>query len=125
MSEAKLIINASGACSECALISLVLLAMKTIQEVITSPWRGSEKTYEMVREQLRERYGDEVADEFDPASDAAPFLTWASAGFRIKRNERALKSVTYVEVKNERGEIEKKIRRTVNLFHRKQVEKIT
>ena len=110
---------------QCALISLVLQAMKTIKEVITSPWRGSEKTYEMVREQLRERYGDEVADEFDPSSDAAPFLTWASAGFRIKHHERALKSVTYVEVKNERGEIEKKIRRTVNLFHKRQVEKVS
>ena len=98
--------------------------MKSIQQIITSPYRGSEKTYEMVREQLRERYGDKCANEYDPHCDCAPFSTWASAGFRIKRGEHALKSVTYVEVLNNKGELEKKIRRNINLFHKKQVEKV-
>jgi len=101
--------------------------MKTIKQIVSdsfvSPWRGSEKTYEMVREQIRERWGDECAEEFDPHTDAMPFVSWASFGFRVKKGEKAIKSITYVEVKNEKGEIEKKIRRSVNLFHRKQVEK--
>ena len=97
--------------------------MKNIQEIITSPWRGSEKTYEMVREQLRERWGDECADEYNPEKDVAPYITWANAGFYIRKKEKALKSVTFIEVKNEKGEVEKKIRRIVNLFHRRQVKK--
>ncbi|HWO07261.1 MAG TPA: hypothetical protein VNM40_01600 [Candidatus Paceibacterota bacterium] len=101
--------------------------MKSIKEVmdasVVSPWRGSEKTAEDVREQVRERYGDEVADEFDPASDAMPLLSWARFGYRVKRGERSLRSITFVEVKNDKGEVEKKYKRIVHLFHRLQVEK--
>ncbi|MFZ2522513.1 MAG: hypothetical protein WAX44_03330 [Minisyncoccia bacterium] len=102
--------------------------MKHIKEIVTnpviSPYRGSEATYEMVREQLREKYGDECADEFNPHTDAMPFVSWASFGYRIKPQERAFKSVTYVEVKNDKGEVERKIRRVVNLFHKNQVTKV-
>lgn len=104
---------------------LLTTTMRSIQEVISTPWRGSEKTYEMVREQIRERWGDQVAEEFDPGSDAAPLTTWASYGYRIKAGSKALKSVTYVEVKNDKGEVEKKIRRVINIFHRKQVQKMS
>ena len=98
--------------------------MKTIKDIITSPYKGSEKTYEMVQEQLRERYGDDVADNYNAYTDVAPFSTWASANYRIRKGEHALKSITFVEVLNAKGEVEKKIRRTCNLFHRKQVERI-
>ena len=101
--------------------------MKSIQEVMTdsvvSPYRGSEATYEMVKQQIQERWGEECAEEFDPHTDAMPLVTWASYGYRVRKGEKALKSVTYVEVKNDKGEIEKKIRRVVNLFHKRQVEK--
>ena len=92
-------------------------------DALVSPYRGSEQTYEMVREQIRERWGDECADEFDPHTDAMPLVSWASYGYRVKAGSKALKSVTYVEVKNDKGEVEKKIRRVVNLFHKRQVEK--
>ena len=102
--------------------------MKSIKEVISggliSPYRGSEATYEMVKEQLRQRYGDKCANEFDAYTDAMPLISWASYGYRVRKNEKALKSVTYLEVKNDRGEIEKKIRRVVNLFHKNQVQKV-
>lgn len=97
---------------------------EAIEDAIVSPWRGSEQTAEHVREQLRERYGDDVADEFNPTTDAMPLLSWAAYGFRVRKGEKALKSVSFVEVKNDRGEVEKKIRRVVNLFHRRQVEKV-
>ena len=97
--------------------------MQTVAEIIT-PYRGSEATCEMVREQIRERYGDEAADEFDPHTDAAPYASWISYGYRVKRGEKALKSVTFVEAKDEHGNMERKIRRTVNLFHKFQVERM-
>ncbi len=98
--------------------------MKKVKEILKSPWKGSEKTFEMVQEQLREKYNDEVADEFNAETDAMPFSSWLSYGYRVKRGERALKSITFVEVKNDKGEVEKTIRRTCNLFHKKQVERI-
>lgn len=98
--------------------------MKKVKEILKSPWRGSEKTLELVREQLRERYNDDVADEFDAAKDAMPFSCWLSYGYRVRKGEHALKTITFVEVLNNKGEVEKKIKRTCNLFHRKQVEKI-
>jgi hypothetical protein len=98
--------------------------MKQIMEII-SPYRGSEATYEMVREQIRARFGDECADEFDPHSDAMPLVSWAKYNFRVRKGEKAFKSVTFVEVKNDRGEVEKKIRRVVYLFHRRQVEPVS
>lgn len=96
--------------------------MKSVAEIV-SPYRGSEKTYEMVKEQIRERWGDECAEEFDPAHDAAPYSFWISAGFQVRKFQKSLKSITFVDGKDEKGEI-KKIRRTVNLFHRRQVDKI-
>lgn len=92
---------------------------------IVSPYRGSEATYEMVKQQVQERWGDECAEAFDPHTDAMPLISWASFGFRVKADSKTLKSVTYVEIKNEKGEVEKKIHRVVNLFHRRQVEKVS
>lgn len=89
-----------------------------------SPYRGSEKTYEMVKEQLRERYDDECADSFDPTADCMPFHSWVSYGYRVKRGEKAFRSVTIVEMKDDKGEVQMRIPRTVFLFHRRQVEKI-
>ena len=101
--------------------------MKSVQEVITtpviSPWRGSEKTCEMVREQIRERWGEEAAEAFDPQKDAMPLPSWAHYGFRVRQGEKALKSVTFVESEDEDGPVQK-IRRTVNLFHKNQVERV-
>ena len=98
--------------------------MKTVKEVLVSPWRGSEKTYEMVQAQLREKYGNEVAENFDATKDCMPFVSWLNFGYRVRKGEKALRSITYVEVKNDKGEIEKKIKRNVFLFHRNQVDKV-
>jgi hypothetical protein len=102
--------------------------MQSIGEVIAdsiiSPYRGSEKTYAMVKEQLRERYGNECAEEFDPHFDAMPAISWMNYGYRIRRGEHALKSVTFVDVEDEQGESVRKVRRVVNLFHKNQVEKV-
>ena len=99
--------------------------MQSIKEIaLASPYRGSEKTYEMVKDQIRERWGDELADEFDPYTDAMPLISWTAYGYRVRKGEKALKSVTFVEQKDEKGEIVRKIRRSINLFHHCQVLKV-
>lgn len=83
---------------------------------------GSEATYNDVKKQLLERFGKKVADGYKPTENCAPYSVWSKAGFKIKRGEHSLKSVTFIEKEDEAtGEI-RKIRRTVNLFHRCQVE---
>lgn len=69
--------------------------------------------------------GDECADTFNPHTDAMPLVSWASYGYRVRKGEKALKSITYLETKDDDGEIVKKIRRSINLFHKRQVEKIS
>lgn len=98
--------------------------MRHISENLVSPWRGSEATAEDVREQIRERWGDEVAEEFDPHTDAMPFSSWLKQGYGVKKGSKALKSITIVEVKDDEGKLVRKFPRTVCLFHRKQVEPI-
>jgi hypothetical protein len=96
---------------------------KSIKEIIRSPYKGSEATFEMVKEQIRERWGDECAEEFDPHTHCMPFSSWLAQGYMVKKGSKALRSVTFLEVKDEKGKVVRKIPRTVNLFHRRQVEK--
>ena len=96
-----------------------------IDSSFLSPWRGSEVSEEAVRTQLRERYGDECADSFRASTDAMPFLSWASYGYKVRKGEHALKTFTVVEIKNDKDEVIRKIRRNVNLFHKLQVEKVS
>lgn len=97
--------------------------MQSVKEII-SPYRGSEATYEMVKEQIAERWGEDAAEEFDPHTDAMPFVSWAAYGYRVKKGQKCLKSITFVEVKDDKGKVVRKIKRTVNLFHKRQVEKV-
>ncbi len=97
--------------------------MPSIKEIL-SPYKGSEATYEAVKAQIAERWGDELAEAFDPHTDCMPYSSWLTFGYRVKKGEKALKSVTFVEVLDEKGKVVRKIRRTVCLFHKQQVKKI-
>ncbi len=99
--------------------------MQSVKETITSPYRGSETTYEMVKEQIEKRWGEEAAEDFDPYTDAMPFSSWLAQGYAVKKGQKALKSITFVEVKDENDKVVRKIRRTVNLFHKRQVERLS
>ncbi len=103
--------------------------MKQVKDIITapllSPYRGSEKTAEMVRVQVIERWGEAVGKKFNPQTDAMPFFSWHKYGYQVKKGERALKSITYIEAEDPETGEPKTIRKTVCLFHKKQVEPIT
>ncbi len=106
--------------------ALTTNTMRTPADVLdnrpTSTYRGSEKTLEMVREQVRERWGNKEAKSFSPYFDCMTATAWLAAGFKIKRNEKALKSITFIESEDDDGRVTQKVRRVVNLFHRRQVE---
>lgn len=99
--------------------------MQSLKDSVSSPYRGSESTYEAVKAQILARWGEDAAEEFDPYTDAMPFSSWLAQGYAVKKGQKALKSITFVEVKDENDKVIRKIRRTVNLFHRRQVEKMS
>ena len=94
------------------------------QEVLSN-YSGSETTYKMVAEQIKERFGKKEAKNYDPYKNCLTYRQWIENNFRVKKGEKAIKSITYVKVENEAGEVVKCYPRTVNLFYYKQVEPIT
>lgn len=103
--------------------------MKHISAIINedtpmSSYKGSEKTYEMVKEQVRERWGDEEAERYSPYLLCRTFNQWLKIGFRVRKGEKALRSVTVVEKRDEKGVLIRSYPKKINLFMDTQVEKI-
>jgi hypothetical protein len=95
-------------------------------------WRGSEKTADAVREEIARRWGDEEAEKYDPMTNCFTIGTWNQLGFRVKKGEKAIRSITYVEgtdpadAADDADDDEPAVRtyrKTVYLFYRTQVEK--
>ena len=85
-------------------------------------YKGSPKTFELVRKQIAERFGDAAADSFSPLENCFTLRTWNSRGFKIKRGEKAFTSYTFI-CDDDLGN-RKKWRRPVWLFFHTQVEPI-
>src|SRR5512135_882727 len=90
-------------------------------------WQGSDKTAEIVRKQIAERWGEAEAEKYDPKTNCFTFRTWWQLGYVVKKGEKALKTYTLLDEKitDENGkeqEIKKHIKKA-HLFYYKQVEK--
>jgi hypothetical protein len=94
-----------------------------MENVILSNWKGSINTAETVKKQILARWGEEEANNYDPKSNCLTFNQWHAHGYQVKKGEKALKSMTIIEKKNEKGEVIEKYPKTVNLFYIRQVEK--
>jgi len=97
-----------------------------IQEL--AHWKGSLKTADAVRQEIANRWGAQEADNYNPTKNCFTFKTWLAKGYVVKKGEKAIRSMTLVEVKDENGEKgeETEVRKypkTVYLFYIKQVEK--
>jgi hypothetical protein len=95
-------------------------------------WRGSAKTADAVREEIARRWGDEEAKQYDPLTNCFTLQTWNKLGYRVKKGEKAIRSITYVEAKDQAEEADndgdegtdvRTYPKTVYLFYRTQVEK--
>jgi len=100
--------------------------MKSIQEALkespVSPYTGSEQTFDLVSKQIVDRWGESELKNYDPFHNARTFRSWLSLGFRVRKGEKALKSISFVETKDADGKVVKKICRPVFLFYYRQVE---
>ncbi len=96
--------------------------MKTISTLlkerkVESTWRGSEKTAEQMRQQIRERFGDKAAKEYDPSKHVLTLRQWGRYGVHVKKGESALQTFTIIENTDpDAGEM-KSVRRSVPVFH--------
>jgi len=95
-----------------------------MQGTIKSNWRGSKATADIVREQIRERFGDKEAEKYNPITNCLTFNAWKEYGFQVKKGEKALKSVVIVKKEDDDGVVVASYPRTVNLFYIKQVQKV-
>lgn len=104
--------------------------MKSINQVlkergVESPWKGSEKTAEQMREQIRERFGDKVAKSYDPKRHVMSLRHWSRFGVRINPGESALRTYTLIENDYEEDGEHKSIRRSIPVFHYLQTDLVT
>lgn len=95
--------------------------ISTILETLTN-WRGSKHTENMVREEIKKRYGEQDAQEYDPRFSARTYNQWKKLGFKVKAGEKAIRSVTTIEQKDGSGAVIQKRYKPVFLFYVKQVE---
>lgn len=98
----------------------------TQQVSIPAQWKGSERTESAVRSEIERRWGTEEAENYNPLTNCFTYQTWKALGYYVKRGEKAIRSVTYVEEKNETPEGEAVVTtypKPVYLFYIKQVEK--
>ena len=102
--------------------------MKNIQEVLkespVSSYTGSSQTFDLVSSQIKERWGESELKNYDPFHNARTFRSWLSLGFRVRKGEKALRSITFVETKDANGNVTKHARHSVYLFYYRQVEPV-
>jgi hypothetical protein len=95
-------------------------------------WHGSEKTADAVRQEIARRWGNDEAARYNPLTNCFTIQTWNKLGYRVKKGEKAIRSITYVEGTDQTETVDddaedepdvRTYRKTVYLFYRTQVEK--
>ena len=89
-----------------------------------STWKGSASTALMVVKQIESRWGFEKAKEYNPAKNCFTFAHWKAIGYNVKKGEKALRSVTIIEKKDQAGNVISKFPKSICLFFIDQVEKV-
>src|SRR5437764_6402357 len=91
-------------------------------------WKGSVNTADQVRKEIARRYGEKEAKNYDPQVNCFTLPTWNKLGFKVRKGEKAIRSMTFLEKEDqptqegEQSEVHK-YPKTVYLFYVKQVEK--
>ncbi len=102
--------------------------MKTIKQILVegpiTPYTGSSITRSIVEKEISDRWGKAELKNINLLQNVRTFNSWLSLGWRIRKGEKAIRSITFVERKDKDGNIVKKYRRPCFLFTYRQVEKI-
>jgi len=89
-----------------------------------SNYRGSLNTANAVRQEISSRFGEEEAGLYDPNVNCLPFRRWQELGYKVKRGEKSIRSVTYIEKTDVMGNKICSYPKTVHLFYKLQVESV-
>lgn len=100
---------------------------KTIEEILKSPvklstYKGSKATRDHIANLIRVKYGEAELKNYNPMTSMMTFASWLKIGWCPKKGERAMKSTTLIEVKDDKGKVIRKQQRSVNLFYYRQVQ---
>ena len=90
----------------------------------TPSWTGSAETYNRVLLQIIDRWGKTEARRYNPKTNCFTFNQWLKRGYKVRKGQKALKSYTFVEIKDEDGEVYRKFHKPISLFYIRQVEKM-
>ncbi|MCX6752431.1 MAG: hypothetical protein NTZ87_02930 [Candidatus Nomurabacteria bacterium] len=86
---------------------------------------GSERNFLSVKQQISDRFGKEVAEEYDPLVNCRTYNDWKRNNFLVNYGAKSLKSVVIVEKKDKiTGKVIKKYPKTICLFFKNQVHKV-
>ena len=96
----------------------------TSQTPRLSSYHGSARTAQAVRDEIARRWGAAEADKYDPFRNCLTLRRWGSLGYRVRKGERSIRSITIIEEKDDSGAVVRKHARTVHLFYERQVEKV-
>ena len=95
---------------------------KMTQEI--SAWKGSSRTAALVASEIAARWGKEEVKNYNPDLNCFTLRRWNQDGYRVKKGEKAIKSVTFVPVLGTEpiAEGTKEVKcysvpKTVNLFY--------
>ena len=101
----------------------------TITEVLEraplTNYKGSELTCKAVGDEITRRYGPKIAKQYDPRRNCRTYVGWTFIGFKPRKGEKPIPSVTYIEKKNSLGDVVKTYPRTIYLFFINQVERVS
>ena len=98
--------------------------MESIKQIIRSSYTGSVVTANTVREEIAKRWGKSEAKNYDPYSNCLPFRRWLQLGFRVRKGQKSIPSLTFVPKFNEAGEQVSSYPKKVHLFYWLQTEPI-
>ena len=95
---------------------------------MTSVYKGSPYTLNLVYQEIKNRWGEKEAEDYDPRKNCFTYRAWKEMGYQVKKGEKAIKSITFVPIDfkdKKTGKVEtKSVPRNVNLFYQTQVDKI-
>ncbi len=94
------------------------------KQTIRTNYMGSKENFESVKKQIEERFGPEVASDYNPHYNCMSFNQWLKNGYRVNRQEKGFTSKVIVEKKDRDGKVIAKYPRTITLFYETQVSKL-
>ena len=102
----------------------MLQSLKEFINSPVSPYTGSASTKALMEKAIVEKYGKAELKNLDCYHTMRTFSNWLSLGWKVRKGEKAFKSIVIREVKDKDGEVIKKITHPCFLFYYRQVEKI-